>query len=118
MASISSHAEDDHPDFQLLSAMRYDATKPWTKGTSETCEVDVDSPIMLLRYHRDRMADAARAFGWNEAFRVLTDDNSLGEMLRLAEEAVGIYCRENGQEPNASTVPYKVSILAIRVLRR
>lgn len=77
-------------DFQLLSAVRYDLSRPWQSllrlPLSEA--IDRTSPILLVSYHRDRMASAGDAFGWPNAVKRLRSPSISQDMLTLAEEGI------------------------------
>lgn len=97
----SSNAE-----FQLLSAVRYDPSKPWPSLLSSTVaeDSDRDSPVLLVSYHRDRLARAGEAFGWSAAVQRLQSPRISEDIVSLAEEA--IRKEEGGQ---AASKSYKVS---------
>jgi hypothetical protein len=85
---------NSNTDFQLLSAMRYDESRPWNSLLSAPLLSDkVDSksgsnPILLLSYHRDRLANAGDAFGWTEAAEKLRDNTTCEMILSLARNAI------------------------------
>jgi len=77
-------------DFQLLSSMRYDESRPWELllTVPQHENVDADSPILLLSYHRARLMDACDAFGWTKAATKLRENNSCELILSLAQGAI------------------------------
>lgn len=90
-------------DFQLMTSVRYDPTRPWLPSLlasfpqtpnisnstfSDETKLQSESPIFLVLYHRDRLSEAARAFGWLEAAGRLAGIDSAKEILDLAEEAI------------------------------
>lgn len=108
-------------DFQLLSAVRYDLSRPWQSllrlPLSEA--TDRTSPVLLISYHRDRMANAGDAFGWPDAVKKLRSPSISQEMTALAEEAIQQDKSQNAKDAsNASVgdeVPngYKVRLIRI-----
>lgn len=89
------------PNFQLLSAVRYDLTRPWKASTdtalstsekeSQLSDAEREaqsSPIFLVSYHRDRLAQAADAFGWSEAAVRIRSSDMLERFHALAVEAI------------------------------
>ncbi|KAG6811453.1 hypothetical protein H0H92_007324 [Tricholoma furcatifolium] len=54
----------DHHQYQLLSSTRYD---PFLLNLRWNDDKDGPSAFMLLRYHFDRLADAANRHSWNQA---------------------------------------------------
>lgn len=77
-------------EFQLLSSMRYDESRPWESLLSAPVDesVDADSPILLLSYHRDRVANACDAFGLTGAATKLRENNSCELILSSAQGAI------------------------------
>lgn len=78
------------PEFQLLSAVRYDPNRPWPSllTSSSIEESDRDSPVLLVSYHRDRLATAGEAFGWSAAVGKLSSPDISREIISLAEDAI------------------------------
>ena len=98
-------------DFQLASAMRYDESRPWKSLLSSPLHEDLDAeaPILLLSYHRDRLASASDAFGWTEVATKLREDSTCDSILSLAQVAIEKErARENGG--TSGEAAYKVSV--------
>ncbi|OCH89567.1 hypothetical protein OBBRIDRAFT_835733 [Obba rivulosa] len=73
---------DLSPHFVLLSSSRHDAAllrSPWNTAAN----AGVESPYLLLRYHYDRLLDAARAHGWTD-----TPNPSFDDLERICDDAV------------------------------
>lgn len=98
-------------DFQLLSAVRYDPSRPWQSllrlPLSEA--VDRTSLILLISYHRDRMANAGDAFGWPDAVKRLRSPSISQEMITLAEEAIRQDKSQNAKRAGSASVDDEVS---------
>lgn len=80
----------DSDGFQLLSAVRYDTDRPWQSLLELPLKEPLDrsSPILLVSYHRDRMASAGDAFGWPEAVTKLRSPSISQDIISLAEESI------------------------------
>lgn len=88
--------------FELMTSVQYDTTRPWLssllasspqdadnlKSASDDIRLQRESPIFLVIYHRDRLAEAANAFGWSEATNKLKGTQCPKEIQDLAEEAI------------------------------
>ncbi|EMD32628.1 hypothetical protein CERSUDRAFT_99358 [Gelatoporia subvermispora B] len=73
---------DLSPDFALLSSARYDPAllrSSWNTAAN----AGVESPYLLLRYHYDRLYDAARAHGWADSLSFSYED-----LERVCDDAV------------------------------
>jgi len=68
--------------FQLISSLRYDPL------LIETPFNDSASPCLLLPLHRDRLLQAARAFGWNNAAETLEGSSGLQHLQNVCEDAI------------------------------
>lgn len=89
--------------FELITSVRYDTTRPWLPSllasfprgldslsltSSDDTQLQMESPIFLVTYHRDRLAEAATAFGWSEATKKLKGTKCAKDIQDLAEEAI------------------------------
>lgn len=117
---------DGTTDFQLLSAMRYDETRPWKSLLSPPLrhKVDAESPILLLSYHRDRLANAGDAFGWIEAAAKLRENTTCELILYLARSAIekersisNDQAAYKASEQIWSEVPLSLSVLLFRLFK-
>ncbi|KAA1467887.1 hypothetical protein DENSPDRAFT_863259 [Dentipellis sp. KUC8613] len=74
MASASTSA----PDFELITATRYDPALLLPAQWNTTANEGQPSPFMLLRYHHARLADGARVHGepWANIATALADPSS------------------------------------------
>lgn len=73
MASITSAT----PSFQIISSLRFDPDLPRVTSHNanyESYPAPAHSPYYLLSYHRDRLINAARHFGWDNALNFLQQD--------------------------------------------
>ncbi len=75
-------------DFYIFSSLRYDTLLSHEKE-SRLCFEDESpySPFYMLLYHRDRMMEAAKYFGWDAAVKKLADLESLVKMMVTKLEA-------------------------------
>ncbi len=76
-------------EFQIFSSIRYDPDL-------ENCEANdhfnyppgSSSPFYMLRYHRDRMLNAAQHFGLERASATLEDDRGLESLTQLLRQSL------------------------------
>lgn len=59
-------------DFSLFSSFRYDV-RLLSVSENNSLGNDAPTPIYMLRYHRDRMLQAAEYLGWSQAVDTLRD---------------------------------------------
>ncbi|KZT08656.1 uncharacterized protein LAESUDRAFT_696833 [Laetiporus sulphureus 93-53] len=88
-------------DFQLLSSIRYDSSLrdlAWNTAAND----GAPSSYLLLRYHYDRLRDAAQEHGWAAA-----QDVTYNNLARACDEAVRIAFRDN----SLNDTPLKLRIL-------
>lgn len=88
-------------DYQLLSSTRYDScliNLPWNTLANE----GIPSPYLLLRYHFDRLLDAAQLHAWTNA-----QGWTLVDLNNACDEAV----RDALAKLQTSDAPLKVTIL-------
>jgi branched-subunit amino acid aminotransferase/4-amino-4-deoxychorismate lyase len=85
MASIPT--ADAEQTFEIISSLRYDPSLPQaTLYNSDSYPDPQNSPYYLLAYHRDRLAAAARHFGWENASKWLQQD--LESFERFLDESI------------------------------
>lgn len=76
------------PDFQLFSSFRYD---PRLLQSTQNAELTLDeninspSPFYMLRYHRDRLLQAAEHFGWEAAAAQIRGFEGMVKILKKLE---------------------------------
>ncbi|KAL2113827.1 hypothetical protein VUR80DRAFT_2219 [Thermomyces stellatus] len=78
------------PSFRLFTSLRYDPALTAAHNNPVLAHAGWNfrnpSPCYMLDLHRDRMLRAARHWGWDKAVRVLSGDEGLQTLGRLAEE--------------------------------
>lgn len=114
----------EEEDFQLMTSVRYDPIKPWLPSllasfsqesnfsnstSSDETNLQGESPIFLVVYHRDRLVEAADAFGWSEAAQRLKGVESVNEIQNLAEVAIR---KEKGGPESGTSQSWKVCTAA------
>ncbi|KAF2087777.1 hypothetical protein K490DRAFT_41709 [Saccharata proteae CBS 121410] len=73
-----------HPDssFSLFTSLRYDPLLlTSTENSSPVFSFTSPSPFYMLRYHRDRMLEAAQHFEWTSVVQKLSEGSSLEQLL-------------------------------------
>ncbi|KDQ10738.1 hypothetical protein BOTBODRAFT_489051 [Botryobasidium botryosum FD-172 SS1] len=74
--------------FQLITSLRYDPLlieAPFNQSAAHSLR---GSPFLPLVLHRDRLLQAAGAFGWDDAAEALEADSGLQRLRDVCEDAV------------------------------
>lgn len=74
------------PDFDLLTSLRYD---PKLLTAAYNTDVNgIELPYLFFRFHIERLAAAAAAFGWSRAASVLRGPGATQRLLHMCDQAV------------------------------
>ncbi|KAK8233611.1 hypothetical protein HDK77DRAFT_246372 [Phyllosticta capitalensis] len=109
------------PSFSLFTSLRYDPQLSTSEQSNwQLWSFKSDSPFYMLRYHRDRMLEAALFFDWSAVAEKLAGDaggNSL-ETTLLQEVQLWLLARKSHGDVDLETKekPLDKSPLKIRVL--
>ncbi|KAK6533468.1 hypothetical protein TWF694_002407 [Orbilia ellipsospora] len=77
----------EDPPFHLFSSLQYSKTL-LTQDENTRLNNGQPSPYSMLPYHRDRILNAARNFGWDAAVSALESSNCLDDIQKKCDEAV------------------------------
>lgn len=86
---------------QLFTSLRFDPALVGIEENTTVCSGA--SPFLLLPFHRDRLVDAATAFGWTDAAASLQGPEGLASFSKLIKTRKSVWVQEN--DPHA---PVKV----------
>ena len=97
---------EDEPDFQLFSSLRYDPLLTSLSINTEHWDDEnvTGSPFYMLPFHRDRLLEAAKQFGWKAAISQVAGKEGFSRLLKKLNEAI----------PPNSTTPLRVRALLSR----
>ncbi|OJD34808.1 aminodeoxychorismate lyase [Diplodia corticola] len=91
--------------FSLFTSLRHDpALRSSPENSSDIVSFSPSSPFYMLRYHRDRMLEAAQHFEWTEVAKKLADGKNLESLLNQEVES---WRSQNGDAES----PLKVRVL-------
>jgi len=80
------------PDFQLFSSLRYDPLLLSVAINTEHWDGNLNppNPFYMLPFHRDRILQATKRFGWAEAASKIQGPSGLSNLLKRLEEKIDI----------------------------
>lgn len=76
------------PNFQLFTSLRFDPRL--IECRANTAVGPGPSPFYMLRFHRDRMLEAAQHFGWTKGEARLSGPSGLEHLLDTLKTAIDI----------------------------
>jgi 4-amino-4-deoxychorismate lyase len=92
----------EESNIQLFSTLRFDILL--LKSSANTLLNGSPSPFYMLRYHRDRILEAARCFKWPEAIKCMSGPEGLQHLLHKLEATIDI----------TSSKPLRVKVVLFR----
>ena len=74
------------PDFELVTSLRYDPKL--LTAAYNTDANGIELPYLFFRFHIERLAAGATAFGWTRAASLLRGPGTAQRLLHMCDQAV------------------------------
>lgn len=74
------------PDFELVTSLRYDPKLLTAAYNTDTNGIEL--PYLFFRFHIERLAAGATAFGWTRAASLLRAPGTAQRLLHMCDQAV------------------------------
>ena len=98
---------ESSPSFSIVTSIRADGSLLYSReNTPLSASGQDDSQLYMLRYHRDRILEAAKTFGWSSAIQVLDRPQGLLHFQNVIYEHLALHKPVN---PDATRRPETVS---------